>query len=157
MKVIIITLVLSLFTFSSINAQEIEVKKCLGENMFYQNGKKLKAKDLKSLMKDNSEALALLKSAKSNYTWATILGAAGGGLVGYPLGTAAGGGDAKWEFAGAGAALILVAIPILNNYNKKSKEAVELYNSSTPKVSSNFQPTFNFNIKGTNMGISMNF
>ena len=157
MKKIVFTFVISLFTFSVISAQEIELKKSFGENFFYQNGEKLKRKQVKDLMKNNAEAFALMKSANSNYTWASIIGFSGSALVGYPIGTAIGGGDAKWELAGAGAALILVAIPILNNYNKKSKEAVALYNSDLPGVSANFQPEFNLNIKGLGLGISMNF
>ena len=108
-------------------------------------------------MKNNSKALELLKSAKSNHTWATILGAAGGGLIGYPLGTAVGGGEAKWELAGAGAALVLVALPIIKNYNKKTKKAVEIYNASQPEVSSSFEPTFNLNIKGAGLAFVMDF
>ncbi len=157
MKKIVFALFLCLFTFSTLNAQKIEMKKSFGENMFYQNDKKLNPNQLKELLKNNSEAFELMKSAKSNYTWATILGGAGGALVGFPIGTAIGGGDAKWELAGAGAALILVAIPILKNYNKKAKKAVELYNEGIPSVSSNFLPEFNLSFKGTSMGISMNF
>ncbi|KGL62033.1 hypothetical protein [Polaribacter sp. Hel1_85] len=157
MKKLILSIVFCIVAFSSINAQKIEMKKSFGENMFYQNDKKLKPSQLTELLKSNTEAFDLMKSAKSNYTWATVLGGAGGALVGFPIGTAIGGGDAKWELAGAGAALILVAIPILNNYNKKAKKAVEIYNNGIPSVSSSFNPEFNFNIKGTNMGISMSF
>jgi len=157
MKNIILTIVVAIFTFLNVNAQKIELKKSFGENFFYQNGEKLSSKQLTAILKSNSESLDLMKSAKSNYTWATILGVSGGALVGFPIGTAVGGGDAKWELAGVGAALILVAIPILNNYNKKTKAAVTLYNADDPNVSASFQPEFNFNFRGTRLGISMNF
>lgn len=157
MKNIVFAVFLAIFTFSNVNAQKIELKKSFGENLFYQNGEKLTSRQLTVILKSNNEALDLMKSAKSNYTWATILGVSGGALVGFPIGTAVGGGDPKWELAGAGAALILVAIPILNNYNKKSKAAVELYNADLPTVSSGFQPAFNLNFKGTSLGITMNF
>jgi hypothetical protein len=157
MKKIVLAFVLVLFTFLNSNAQQIEIKKSWGENYFYQNGEKLTKNDVKDLMKNNSEALSLMKSAKSNHTWAIIIGTTGSGLLGYQLGAATAGGDTKWELAGAGAALILVSLPILNNYNKKSKKAVELYNSNLPDVSANFKPTFNLKIKGAGLGITMNF
>ena len=157
MKVKVLLFILGVLISSSINGQKIESKKTLGENKFYQNGQKLSTKQLKVILKDNTEALNLMKSAKTNQTWATILGGAGGVLVGLPLGTAIVGGDAKWELAGVGAVLILGSIPILNSYNKKSKKSIELYNSDFPNVSSNFQPKFNVSYKVTSLGITMNF
>jgi hypothetical protein len=157
MKKIVFAMFVAIFTFSNVNAQKIELKKSFGENLFYQNGEKLTSRQLTNILKNNNDAFNLMKSAKSNFTWATILGVSGGALVGFPIGTAVGGGDPKWELAGAGAALILVAIPILNNYNKKSKAAVDLYNSVFQTVSASFQPEFNLNFKGTSLGITMKF
>ena len=157
MKKIVFAVFVAIFTFSNVNAQKIELKKYFGENLFYQNGEKLTSRQLTAVLKSNSDAFNLMKSAKSNYTWATILGVSGGALVGFPIGTVVGGGDPKWELAGAGAALILVAIPILNNYNKKSKAAVELYNADLPTVSASFQPSFSLNFKGVNLGLTMSF
>ena len=157
MKKIVLAIVLGVFTFSSITAQKIEMKKVFGGYTFSQNDKMLTLSQMQEVMKDNKEAFELVKSAKSNQTWGMILGGAGGALIGYPIGTAIGGGEPKWALAGAGAALIVATIPIIKGFNKKTKKAVELYNADAPSVSSNFQPIFNFNIKGTSMGISMNF
>lgn len=41
-----------------------------------------------------------------------ILAAAGGALIGWPLGTAVGGGDPEWILAGVGAGVLAVAIPL---------------------------------------------
>ncbi|SDR66315.1 hypothetical protein SAMN05216503_0147 [Polaribacter sp. KT25b] len=157
MKKIIFAFLIAIFTFSNVNAQKIEVKKFFGENLFYQNGEKLTMNQLKEVLKNNKETLDLIKSAKHNYTWSSVLGFSGGALIGIPIGTAIGGGDPKWEIAGLGATLILVAIPLLNNYNKKSKAAVDLYNVGLPTVSASFQPEFNLNFKGSSLGIVMNF
>jgi hypothetical protein len=157
MKKIVFALVISLFTFSKINAQEVEVKRSFGENTFYQNDKKLNIDQLKELMKNNSEAFDLVKSAKSNQIWGMILSGTGGLLIGLPIGTAIGGGDPEWALAGAGAILVLATIPILKGFNRKTKKAVELYNTGLPIVGSNFQPEFNLNIKGLGLGLSMNF
>ncbi|MEZ5017166.1 MAG: hypothetical protein R2800_08950 [Flavipsychrobacter sp.] len=43
---------------------------------------------------------------------AYVFGAAGGALIGYPLGTALGGGDPEWLLAGIGAGCLAIAIPL---------------------------------------------
>ncbi|WP_373942029.1 hypothetical protein OEG92_01135 [Polaribacter sejongensis] len=73
------------------------------------------------------------------------------------VGTAIGGGEPKWALVGVGAALIVASIPIVKAVNRKTKEAVDLYNADVPSVSSNLNPSFNFNVKGVSMGISMSF
>ena len=141
----------------SLNAQEIEMKKVWGGYQFMQNGKNLNVKDMQTIMKDNKEALELITSAKTNQNWALILGGAGGALVGFPVGTAVGGGDPQWALAGAGAALIVASIPIIKGFNKKASKAVELYNAGVNNTAYNFNPKFNLNIKGLGLGLTMNF
>lgn len=157
MKKIIVAIVLFVSTFSSINAQQIEMKKVFGGYQFTQEGKNLTLGQMQEVMKNNTDAFNLIKSAKTNQTWGMILGTAGGALVGFPVGTAIGGGDPEWALAGVGAALIVATIPIVKNFNKKTSKAVELYNADFPSVSSNFNPEFNLNFKGIGLGISMNF
>lgn len=157
MKKLFVAIFLSMVTFSSVNAQKIEMKKTFGSYTFSQNDKMLTLNQMQEIMKDNKEAFDLVKSAKSNQTWGMILGGAGGFLVGYPIGTAIGGGDPEWALAGAGAALIVATIPIVKGFNKKTKKAVALYNADQPNVSSSFQPQFNLNFKGMSMGVSMTF
>lgn len=59
--------------------------------------------------------------------------------------------------AGVGAALIVASIPIVKGFNKKAKKAVELYSAETSFTAYHFNPSFNFNIKGTSVGLTMNF
>ncbi|MDN3621012.1 hypothetical protein QWY81_16215 [Polaribacter undariae] len=157
MKKLIFTIVLSVFALSFTNAQKIETKKVFGGYIFSQNDSNLTLSQMQEVMKDNKQAFDLMKSAKSNQTWGMILGVAGGGLVGFPVGTAIGGGEPKWALVGVGAALIVASIPIVKAVNRKTKEAVDLYNADVPSVSSNLNPSFNFNVKGVSMGISMSF
>ncbi|TMM32354.1 hypothetical protein FDT66_02495 [Polaribacter aestuariivivens] len=157
MKKVFLAILLSVVTFSTVNAQKIEKKKVFGGYVFSQNDKTLTLGEMQELMKNNQEAFDLVKSAKSNQTWAMILGGIGGGLVGYPIGTAIGGGDPEWVLAGVGAAFIVATIPIAKGFSRKTEKAVDLYNADQPSVSSNFQPQFNFNLKGMSMGISMTF
>lgn len=141
----------------SVQAQKIEMKKVFGGYTFSQSGKNLNLKQMQEIMKDNKEAFDLVQSAKSNQTWAMILGASGGALIGFPIGTAIGGGDAEWALAGAGVALIAASIPIVKGFNKKTSKAVELYNSEISSSAYYFDPSFQFYIRGTNFGITMNF
>jgi hypothetical protein len=157
MKKIVVFITVLFFSSIPINAQEIEMKKVWGGYQFLQNGKELNVKNMQEIMKGNQEALDLITSAKSNQTWALILGTAGGALVGFPVGTAIGGGEPEWALAGAGAALIVASIPIVKGFNKKAKRAVELYNAETSSTAYHFNPSFNFNIKGTSLGLTMNF
>ena len=157
MKKLIFTIVLSVFALSFTNAQKIETKKVFGGYIFSQNDSNLTLSQMQEVMKDNKQAFDLMKSAKSNQTWGMILGVAGGGLVGFPVGTAIGGGEPKWALVGVGAAFIVASIPIVKAVNRKTKEAVDLYNADVPSVSSNLNPSFNFSVKGASMGISMSF
>lgn len=97
-------------------------------NKYYQHDMQLSYNQLLSVISSNAQARPLAKSAKSNMGLANVFGFAGGFLVGWPLGTAMGGGEPNWGLAGAGAGLILVAIPITSSANKKMKKAVEIYN-----------------------------
>ncbi len=159
-KALLLIVLFSISVFTG-NAQDssskIEVNRVLGSYTYKQNGNYLSGKQLLQLMDSNNEAMQLMKSANRSKTWATILGGAGGAFIGFPIGTAIGGGDAKWELAGIGAALILVAIPISSNYNKKSKKAVDMYNNGFSSTAYQFKPTFDLNLKGNSIGISMSF
>lgn len=150
-----------LLSFTIVKAQDsnkkIELKKVFGGHMFIQDGKNLNHDEVTAIIKSNTKAYDLMKSAKSNKTWSTILGGVGGGLVGFPIGTAIGGGNAKWELAAVGAGLILVAIPIANGYNKKTRKAVEMYNNEISSSTYQFKPSFELNVKGNGLGITMNF
>ena len=109
-------------------------------------------------MKSNSEALKLMKKAKSNYNFGLILGGLGGGLIGYPIGTSLGGGDPNWTLAGVGAALVIISIPINTSINKNTQQAIELYNSSLDTTSFyNFKPEFTIIGNTNGIGISMSF
>ncbi|OSY87192.1 hypothetical protein WH52_13090 [Tenacibaculum holothuriorum] len=139
------------------NSKKIELNKVFGGYTFKQDGKHLSFSQVADLMKNNQEAYKIIQSAKSNKTWATVLGVAGGALIGWPIGTAIGGGDAKWELAAIGAGLVGIAIPISNGFNKKSKRAVELYNNGLQTSASSFNPSIQLKLKGNGLGLALQF
>ena len=153
-KIALIILVsLSLTGYS----QKINIKKSFLGIKYTQNDKPLNMTELVSAMKSNQEAYDLAKKAKSNYGVAQILGGVGGFLIGYPLGTAMGGGKPNWPVAGAGAAIVLVAVPISIGANKKMKKAIHLYNSGLTESSYNFRPRYNFIANAKGFGIAISF
>jgi outer membrane lipoprotein SlyB len=158
MKNTILTLILVLTTITICNAQKIEIEKVSGGYQYTQNGNKISMGELVKAMESNSEALVFMKKAKSNNVLATILGGAGGALIGFPLGTAIGGGDANWTLVGIGVGLVAIGIPISVGVNKNTKKAIDLYNSSLNATSFfEFKPEFKIVTTGNGIGLSMNF
>lgn len=158
MKKIILTLMIGLATMTICNAQKIEMKKVFGGYQYTQDGNKMTMGKLVKVMESNSDALKFMKKAKSNNVLASILGGAGGALIGFPIGTAIGGGKANWTLVGIGAGLVAISIPISSGVNKNAKKAVELYNSSLNSTSYfEFKPEFKIVANGNGIGLSMSF
>ena len=158
MKNIILSLIFTLVTMTFCNAQKIKMEKVFGGYSYTQNEKPMTMKDLVKTMESNQQAFDLIKKAQSNNTLASIIGFAGGGLIGWPIGTAIGGGDANWTLAGIGAGLVAIAIPISSSANKKAKQAVELYNSALMTTSFyEFKSEFKAIANTNGFGISVTF
>lgn len=149
---------LALAAMTICNAQKIETKKVFGGYKYTLEGKNMTMNNLVNVMKSNPEALKLIKKARSNNVIASILGGAGGALIGFPLGAAVAGGEANWTLVGIGAGLVAVSIPISTGVNKTTKKAVELYNSSLTSTSYyQFKPEFKIVANENGIGLSMNF
>ena len=161
MKKIAITLALLAvnmsFMFGQTASDSITMKKVFGGYQFYQGERLLKMSDLTITMVLNNEAYKQIKSARSAYTMASILSYAGGFLVGWPLGTAIGGGEPNWTLAGIGAGLIFVSIPITQSFNKKAKQAVDTYNGGLQTSSFWDKNELNLSLTGNGIGLTLNF
>lgn len=95
---------------------------------YFIDGKPLHPNELPVILKTNPDAYEMYRSARSTAILATVFSSAGGFMIGYPIGTALGGGEPNWAIAGVGAGLIVIAIPITQSANKKANEAVKTYN-----------------------------
>lgn len=158
MKKSILTLVFVITTITFCNAQKIDIEKVFGGYKYTQNDELKSIGDLANIMKSNSDAFELMKKGRTNRSLSAVLGFAGGGLIGWPIGTALAGGDANWTMAGIGAGLIVIGIPISSSANKKINQAVELYNASLNGTSQNhFKPEFKIIANTNGLGLSMNF
>ena len=100
------------------------------DNHFFYHGKDLKLRDLMLIVRQDSAAYNEVKIAKENYAWSNIVGGIGGFFVGWPLGTAIGGGDPEWWMLGVGAGLIVASIPMSLASVRHAKEGARIYNST---------------------------
>ena len=135
----------------------ITMEKKFGGYQFYQDQQMLKMPQLVNIMQSNQAASIEIKKAKSSNTWSTVFACAGGFMVGWPLGTAIGGGEPEWAMAGIGAGLIVVAIPIANKANKHAKNAVDIYNGGISANTGSNKFELNCTFTGNGIGLVLNF
>jgi hypothetical protein len=156
---IVFFLLISCFT-SSIGqtaSDSITMKKVFGGYQFNQGEQRLSVKDLVDVVKPNEYAYSQMKAAQSNYNLASVIGFAGGFMVGWPVGSALAGGDPEWVLAGIGAGLIVVSIPLTNKFNKQAKQAVESYNGNLQTTSFWQKSELEFCMTGNGVGLALRF
>lgn len=160
MKCSLLIFLLTFFSFVHTAAQytgtTIEFRKSFWSTGFYQQNEKLSNTRLKEIMSANPAALAELKKARTNQAFSGIFSGVGGFLIGWPIGTAAGGGDPKWAMAGIGAGLIVAAIPFEIAFTKKARSAVKMYNNGSGK-SAVLQPHWRAGFTANGMGLRLSF
>jgi len=118
-----------LFATENVVAQKINKSKRLGSYVFEQNGKKLNANALLQALSSNKNAYNLASSGKGQYNLGNVLGAIGGFGIGWPIGSALGGGEPNWLMAGGGLVLAIAGITVNNKGAQKFSQAIDMYNS----------------------------
>ena len=118
-------LVFSLKAFSQ--QQDLKFEK----GRFFINNERSNLNDFVDAMQSNEEAYKLALKGKSGYSTGNVLGFIGGFMIGWPIGAAIGGGDPNWAIAGGGAAVLVIAIPVMSSASKKLKEAVDIYEGTS--------------------------
>lgn len=112
---------------------------------------------LEKIYDRKSKEYKVLKSAKTYYAFAQVFSSVGGALVGWPIGTHLGGGEANWNLAYAGLGTIGVAFAFAAISKSYIDESIDLYiishNESLSQISNQFQGNFSF----TSVGISIRF
>ena len=158
MKNAILFLVITVYSISFCNAQQIDIEKVFGGYKYTHNNELISIGDLASIIESNTKAFEIIKKGRSSRNISGILGFAGGGLIGWPLSSSLAGGKANWTLAGIGAGLIVTSIPISSKANKNINKAVNLYNTSFIKTSNNFsEPELNILANTNGLGLSMTF
>lgn len=131
------------------------MEKKFGGVKFYEGSKILRPKDVLQIMKINPEAYAEFKKAKSSYDVAQGFWFVGGFLIGWPIGTALGGGKPQWGLAAGGAAVLLLSIPINNGFKKHAQSALSIYHNQSGSAS--MRPKIKLNIMGTGVRMVIKF
>ena len=143
--------------FTQLSAQsESDIRLGKGGKL-YQGSTVLNPKDVLSIMESDPEAHAAFKKAKANYDAAGVLAAIGGALIGYPIGTAIGGGDPQWGLAAGGVAIILIALPLNSAFKKNANIAIDLYNKDKAITTRHLQPKLHFGIQARGVGMALKF
>ena len=125
-SLVLVGVLFSLQVFSQ--SGDITYEKTFGGLKFYQHGQVLRPKQMLNKMSGNQVAYDYMKKAKTNYDVAQVLGGIGGFMVGWPIGTAIGGGEPNWTMAAIGGGIVLLALPLNHGFNKNAKKAVGSYN-----------------------------
>lgn len=155
---LVLTTTTLLFIVLTSSAQKINIEKTFGGYKFTQNGKALKMNELAAKVSANSEARKFMQSAKSNIGMSTVLGGAGGFLIGWPIGSAIGGGEPNWLLAAGGVVLVGVSLPLSNSGYKKARKAVNIYNQQLEDPSgSKFKPQFELAASAQGIGLLVKF
>lgn len=138
--------------FSQSLDNNITYTKVFGGYKFEQNGEMLNPKRMLDLFQGNEEAYEAMKKAKANYDPAMVLSVIGGALIGWPLGTAIGGGDPNWALAGIGAVFVVGTIPLSKAFNRHAIRAVDIYNA---KLQPSASAGLYFGATGYGIGIGL--
>ena len=143
----------------------------LSGNKLIKDGKTYKMSQYEQVFQ-KSEALESMKKARSNNTVASILGFGGGASLGFGVAQLIASGTTRtaydifgnpytikpdnndaWILAGAGAAAIVLAIPLSAAGKKKVNEAIQIENGE----SNAFTPYFKIQTAGNGLALSYNF
>lgn len=165
-KQFLITILISLATLISYGTSKfntspygdtITTRKVLGGHQYFHDGKMINMNKLQSILKTDENAYSIFKPAKSSYSIATVLGVAGGALIGWPLGTAIAGRDPEWIMLGAGAVLAGISIPISIKSGKQIKKAVDAYNQSQNSAALSHIKQINIGATSSGVGLVFHF
>ncbi len=146
-------------SFAIVNAQSdsIAMKKVFGGYQFSQHGKALTMPGLVKAMEGNEQAHKEIIEAKSTYSTAMVLGLFGGGLIGWPIGTAMGGGDPQWALAGVGVGLLVISIPVVKKFNKQADKAINTFNGGLSVNRNLYIHELELAILGNGIGFRLKF
>ena len=134
LSAIILMLFITLLCFAQENTEKapIEIeKKGLSKRYTYQGKPLIKLADFFPIVENSPEAVSQVKKARTCRGIAMGFSAAGGFLIGWPLGQASfGAEDPNWVLAGVGGGLVVVGVVFGVRSDKQLKKGVDIYNES---------------------------
>lgn len=135
-------------------AQEIKLCKTFGGVRFERDSLILSPKQVHAILEEQPEAFKQFKTARTNASIGSVLGFAGGLLIGIPIGTAIIGGDPEWGLALGGAALIVSSLPFNKAFQRHAEGALSIYNQ---QHTARIRPKTEFYWTGNTAGIRVRF
>ncbi len=148
----ILTLITLLIAFSGLS-QELTRQR----GRFYANGEQISTRQVKTILSSNPEALALFKKAKGKESTGGFLIGLGGALViaDVVVGLVS---DVQYPTAATyvGVGALVISIPVLSGKNKKTDQALELYNKGEKKLGANY-PDVQLNVIANQNGYGLQF
>ena len=114
---------------AQIYSDSIFIQKSFIGYKFYQMDARINFNQLPEIMKEDQQAYILVKKAKNKNTISSILGGAGGFIIGLQLANVIITGDPNWAVLAVGGGLVVISIPIFVKSNRQSLEAIDMYNS----------------------------
>jgi len=163
MKYFIILFFATLIFGASLNAQsqstdKLEMRTNFFGSKFYKGDTIIGINQVLEEMATNEAVYNLMISAKKDNVFAQLLGAAGGLMLGFTLGTSLGGGEPNWTIGGIGAGLIAISIPISSNFKKKAHSAIEQHNSLLTASNNRYlKPIYSLGFGGTSLKFQIKF
>lgn len=163
-KYIICCIICQLFLIVSSNyAQDstkstITIKKSAFGRKYIHQDKKLKLKELKTLLTQEPATEQELSTAQKYYRPAMIFSTVGGFCIGWPIGSALGGTeDPAWELAIAGGGITIVALILGGKADKHFENAVHIYNKQIENHTKKSNISFKLYCSLKRIGLSLSF
>jgi len=135
----------------------IQVAKMGSGYRFKYKGEELTGLRLEDVIQNNAEAARYFNKAKVSASFGSVLGYAGGFMIGWPIGTALGGGKANWTMAAIGCGLVVIAIPIVSSSNHNVLKAVNAFNQETLTSSRNTYYNITLGMNQSGLGLAIHF
>ena len=137
----------------------------LDEYRYLQNGKKMSEKVFLEQLAANTEAYDLMKNARENKVWGSVIGSAGSALFGAWVGAQFGSNFSPKEndfgeskiIPVLGANLIGISVPLRINYKKGSKRAMQLYNDGFAETNAANEIENRIVFTGSGLGFQVQF
>ena len=141
--------------FTAFAQSELTYKSEVFQNGIFQNGTKLKAYQVRKVMEENNEALALYNSGRPMFVMGQVIAYPCAFLLGFDLGTRLGGGEGNGTLLVIGATGTVAGLIIGLIGESKIKTSVSLYNSKANENTASCQ--VDFGLTPTGVGICMRF
>jgi uncharacterized membrane protein YkgB len=151
---ILLAFSISFSTFCQTSVDSIHIVKNAWSYTYFTDGYELTPENMKFVMPNNPKSLRYFKKAQTSSIISFGMGYLGRSLIGWPIGTALGGGKLNWIIAIIGCGVVAATIPIVNSSNRNLKKAIDSYNRG---VSFADKPNIDVNLGLSRNGLGVLF